>query len=125
MQKTEKIHNFIDILFEYLIFLSQIPSVEWQTYSKVTQTRNNLEELEYAIKSYNYLSKGTTIFFDIPAIFLSLSKKKIEPTKTQVLVRRGLEMIHKDFIDLEDDLKEGSNTPAVAFYNKYGKNRLS
>ena len=36
--KPEKTQDLANVLFEYLLFLAQIPSVEWQTYSRIMKS---------------------------------------------------------------------------------------
>lgn len=124
LSQPNKSQDLGNVFFEYLLFLSQIPSVEWQTYNGIMKSLDNQEELKHAVKSYRFLSRDSSIFFDLPAIFLGLEKNKIEPTKTQILACRSLELVGKDLRDLTHDLKEESTTPATAFFNKNQKKSI-
>jgi len=109
-----------DIMNLYSEYFSKIlcVAVSEMHYSKKMKNAEKVEELlHYAISCYNYRAYDVDIFFEIP--MLALYGKIDGRIMDLARIFRAVNLIVKDWNDLEHDLKNETLTPAVIIVTKH------
>lgn len=121
LSKASKSAEIADVVSEYFSKILCVAASEIHYGRKINETSKLEEIIIYAIKCYDYRSMDVDAFFEIPMI-------ELYGTVNQDLLSlardfRAVNLILKDYHDIEHDIKNETFTPLVAVY-KLGEDKL-
>ena len=109
----------IDTILNFIISLTQIPSLEKEYSDKITQASTQEEEEKFAIECLKKRAKDIDIFIELLILYLNIDKEYALTLTKTIKIYRALELFSKDYFDISIDIESKSNTPAVALFKKY------
>ncbi len=108
-----------NLFFEYLTELFQIPNVEKKTLLAIKEAKSDVREVKFVRSFYSYRSIDIDLFAKIPGIVNDIDDKVFGTVVKDLEVFRARELILKDIVDVERDLKDEDFTALMVLMDKY------
>lgn len=122
-RRLSKIEDVNPILYSYLLNISQIPSIEKQTYEKILNSSVSEENIiDVSVRCYLWRGRDVDAYLDIASMWMGIDTENHERLKKLTRSYRAIQLLNKDREDLDYDIENETKTPLTALSARYGAN---
>lgn len=119
--KINQIEISLEIKKSISKYFSKILSIAIteEIYKEKIKNSNNFDDrLSFAVDCYNFKSLDMDIYFELPLMKNNFNRKQIDEIIFFTRISRALSLVYKDFLDLEHDQKNKTETPLLILYTE-------